>query len=233
MPDPNDDLLRKLTHFSLGTALGDQVPLDALHRILSVAGAEPIALLTAVLGLVTPDKIAGALASVTTFTKHLAPPPSSEKPMWERLSAARGLATCLATAAWTLAHVETFTRFSERLTGFPVLDPAVARAHLGRASISNVGCDGVLAKLLDGDPLGDFEKRLDDHRALVNELIFVWYTSTWRLAPGDTALKPGAVDAALDDPRIPTQALLWPAISAHPPMVPGGYFGHWRYPPES
>ncbi len=29
------------------------------------------------------------------------------------------------------------------------------------------------------------------------------------------------------------RALVWDAIGAHPPTLSNGYFGHWKYPPES
>ena len=28
------------------------------------------------------------------------------------------------------------------------------------------------------------------------------------------------------------ESLIWRAALAHPPALSGGYFGHWRYPPE-
>lgn len=28
-------------------------------------------------------------------------------------------------------------------------------------------------------------------------------------------------------------ALMWEAVGAHVPALSGGYFGHWRYPPET
>ena len=36
----------------------------------------------------------------------------------------------------------------------------------------------------------------------------------------------------LDDPSDHFEAVLWRVIQAHPPGLSGGYFGHWRYPPE-
>ena len=29
------------------------------------------------------------------------------------------------------------------------------------------------------------------------------------------------------------RALVWEAVGAHPPTLSNGYFGHWKYPPES
>jgi len=29
------------------------------------------------------------------------------------------------------------------------------------------------------------------------------------------------------------RALIWETIGAHPPTLSNGYFGHWKYPPES
>jgi len=28
------------------------------------------------------------------------------------------------------------------------------------------------------------------------------------------------------------ESVIWRAIHAHPPALTGGYFGHWKYPPE-
>jgi hypothetical protein len=142
---------------------------------------------------------------------------------------------------WPEARVQSFRAFSERLTGFDALRPELARAHLGRASVSELGCGGALVELLDrwdqavaANTTGAFNEVIGTQDELCKSLIFLWYTSTWPLPnPGNPLLLSARVDVADDDPAITLQALMWTAISAHPPMLTGGYFGYWRYPPES
>jgi hypothetical protein len=40
-----------------------------------------------------------------------------------------------------------------------------------------------------------------------------------------------ALDAATPEPHF--QGLYWQYTRAHAPALPGGYFGHWSYPPEA
>ena len=61
--------------------------------------------------------------------------------------------------------------------------------------------------------------------ALAKRIILLWYTSALRSPDGQLEYS--------SYPALYFSALMWPAMGAHPPALSGGYFGHWRYPPES
>lgn len=52
---------------------------------------------------------------------------------------------------------------------------------------------------------------------LVRNILIVWYN--------------GVVGTAVGPPDTYPDALVWKAISAHPPGLPGPYYGSWAYPP--
>jgi hypothetical protein len=60
---------------------------------------------------------------------------------------------------------------------------------------------------------------------LARQIIFLWYTSA---LPSDD----GKV-WAFGSPEQYFSALMWNTVRAHPPGLSGGYFGHWKYPPDN
>ncbi len=53
---------------------------------------------------------------------------------------------------------------------------------------------------------------------VLKNVLVVWYN--------------GGLGGAVGPPETYADALVWPAISANPPGLPGPYYGHWAYPPE-
>jgi hypothetical protein len=60
---------------------------------------------------------------------------------------------------------------------------------------------------------------------LAREIIVLWFTSAFFSEDGKTS--------TFDTPAQYFSALMWSAMHAHPPGLSGGYFGHWKYPPDN
>jgi hypothetical protein len=64
---------------------------------------------------------------------------------------------------------------------------------------------------------------------LAQQIIVLWYTSALHT-------KDEKGNDLWDFPEDPNQyfgGLVWSVIHAHPLGLSGGYFGHWKYPPEN
>jgi hypothetical protein len=61
--------------------------------------------------------------------------------------------------------------------------------------------------------------------AAVQQLAHLWFAG----APLPINDKP----QSFVSPEAYFGGLLWRAVGAHPPGLSGGYFGHWRYPPDA
>jgi hypothetical protein len=99
-----------------------------------------------------------------------------------------------------------------------------ARARFGDASI-----DSLLTRFGEGGTSAIFaDAEIAGH---ARAIIYCLFTGVLPDAKGEelTAATP-APD--LDDPEDYFEAVLWRVVQAHPPGLSGGYFGHWRYPPE-
>lgn len=57
----------------------------------------------------------------------------------------------------------------------------------------------------------------------VKTIVLLWFTGQIDGASG--ASPSGEADFF--------EALMWSVIGAHPPAFSDGYFGHWRYPPDT
>lgn len=134
---------------------------------------------------------------------------------------------------------------SRVLTGEPFLASDLAEAHLARLR-ADAEADAALDALFDTFARRaqapefdeeDFRRDLTrdpDLGPLVRRIAILWFVGA--LPKPDWATT-SQLERALDydgnDPRPHFGALMWPAMGAHPPGLSGGYFGYWRYPPES
>lgn len=123
---------------------------------------------------------------------------------------------------------ERFLRLSEALVGESPLDAALAGPYLERIQATAEGAD--LEALLDeydaivaagGDVDAAITMRImghDELRRLARVIIVLWYLG--EIGGGGPA-------------EHYFQGLFWKVVSAHPPGLSGGYFGHWAYPPDN
>ena len=85
----------------------------------------------------------------------------------------------------------------------------------------------LLEELHGGDLVRAVQEKLANDPALgptVKSIVILWFT-------GQLQLGQNAAGAATGDDYF--QALMWSCIGSHPPALSDGYFGHWRYPPDS
>jgi hypothetical protein len=125
-----------------------------------------------------------------------------------------------------------FVELSSVLIGQPA-DPATARRHF--ATLQGASKDHPLGpvfqrfravKAAGGDIVQGVKDRLVNDAALgplVKTVMSLWFT-------GQQAGQGAPVFASQDDYF---QALMWSCVGAHPPALSDGYFGHWRYPPDT
>lgn len=109
----------------------------------------------------------------------------------------------------TAVSPEQFLALSQRLTGVPGLDPAVAKTLLGGflATGNGAALAALVAAARPGGPLAD-------------AIVAAWYA--------------GVYDSAAGRPAVATfsDALLWNALSfTKPPSQCGGETGYWARPP--
>ena len=82
-------------------------------------------------------------------------------------------------------------------------------------------------KAAGGDIVRTVQEKLANDAALgpaVKSIVILWFT-------GQLQLGLNAAGAAIGDDYF--QALMWSCIGSHPPALSDGYFGHWRYPPDT
>ena len=82
-------------------------------------------------------------------------------------------------------------------------------------------------KAAGGDTVRAVQDKLANDAALgpaVKSIMILWFT-------GQLQLGLNAAAAATGDDYF--QALMWSCIGSHPPALSDGYFGHWRYPPDT
>jgi hypothetical protein len=132
-----------------------------------------------------------------------------------------------------------FIAMSSTLTGMRDLERGVAEQYLVRISKDKEG--GKLDELLKvfreiqaagGDADEAIRQRIMNDAALgplAQQIIVLWYTSA--LHSQDEKGK--HLFDFPDDPNQYFSGLVWAAIRAHPLGLSGGYFGHWKYPPEN
>ena len=128
--------------------------------------------------------------------------------------------------------VERFVKLSEVLTGVRPLPKALAAEYVERLGAAPEGAN--LNVLLDAFASivaagGDVDAAITTQimndatlQPLVQVVILLWYLGEIR----GQAPQGGRPDHYF-------QGLFWSVISAHPPGLSGGYFGHWTYPPDN
>jgi hypothetical protein len=139
------------------------------------------------------------------------------------------------------ALLASFVRASEALTGLGALDVHLAREYLERMA-THPSLSASLPKLLDavegaaatpGSTIDEAKIAtavMGDAalRSLAQQLIYLWYVSAFYLPnPAEN----GKPMWAYGTPEQYEQALLWPTIRAHVPMVSGGAYGYWASAP--
>lgn len=128
-----------------------------------------------------------------------------------------------------------FIELSQVLVGQPRLDQELADSYLNRIrplAPHGQHLDQLIAvfkeiKAGGGNINSEIETRIMKDAALgplAQQIIFIWYTSG--VSADGEVWQFGSAEEYFS-------ALLWPAIRAHTPGLSGGYFGHWKYPPEN
>lgn len=128
--------------------------------------------------------------------------------------------------------VDRFLRVSEALTGISALESKLAQEYLDRIAATAEGAN--LTDLLDEFDaiVGTTEEieaaitnqimNVPKRQRLAQVIILLWYL--------------GQIHGQKQEGGYPEhyyQGLFWNVISAHPPGLSGGYFGHWSYPPDN
>jgi Membrane bound FAD containing D-sorbitol dehydrogenase len=129
-----------------------------------------------------------------------------------------------------------FLALSRILTGVQNLDATLGRQYLDR--LASTPFEPALRQILerfrglkDDDTRADQVKREivanDLLRPTVCQIILLWYTS----AIPDNLTTPLVLRYGTQEEYF--SALGWRIMGAHVPGLSGGYFGHWRYPPDN
>ena len=121
-----------------------------------------------------------------------------------------------------------FRGLSERLTGFASLDDRLTDLHLLRLLVEPLGDTvGAAIEVLESAPEANVASLLAQHPD-IKPVVEAW---VFQLYIGDTPVDATTVLPPADA-TAHFGALFWRAAEAHPPMLAGGYFGHWHYRPE-
>ena len=135
--------------------------------------------------------------------------------------------------------LDDFIAMSSVLTGTRELDRGIAGQYFERISKDAEGSKlsallGVFREIqaAGGDTTEAIRQRIMNDGALgplAQQIIILWYTSAIHTQDEKGNHK---FDFP-DDPNQYFSGLVWTAIRAHPLGLSGGYFGHWKYPPEN
>src|SRR5260370_5039728 len=145
--------------------------------------------------------------------------------------------------ASSLAHssvLDDFISISRILTGVDNLSSELGCQYLDRMNSSpfNPFLSQILKRfqgLRDKpDVVEQVKKQIvadDSLRPTVCQIILLWYTSTVQDNLGTNP--PVAPVMRFGTQEEYFSGLAWTIIGAHPPGLSGGYFGHWRYRPDT
>ena len=128
----------------------------------------------------------------------------------------------------------TFRDLSALLVGAPSVDESTAERHLG-SLVARFGEAAIEELLVHFTTLQSQEGDLDEAIAtqivkdaefgpIVKSILSLWFAGVVDLAAVPT-VPPTGPDY--------TGALMWTAVGAHAPGFSDGYYGHWRYPPDT
>lgn len=112
---------------------------------------------------------------------------------------------------------------------------ALCREISGFADVSERFARSAFARLTERHGAGAIEAMIALHGQGGGEALFAADAGPSRAVARDLLayLYTGALQ---DMPEVVAEdyfeSLIWRAALAHPPGLSGGYFGHWRYPPE-
>ena len=127
-----------------------------------------------------------------------------------------------------------FRELSVVLTGEAEVSPTTADRHL--ATLSQRLGETEIGEVLERfDALkaqgGDLSAAVGDQiianaslGPAAKAIVLLWFAGVPDLSPG----APGPASEADY-----FEALMWTALGAHPPGCSDGYYGHWRYPPDT
>jgi Membrane bound FAD containing D-sorbitol dehydrogenase len=126
-----------------------------------------------------------------------------------------------------------FVRLSRALTGKEALEPDLSMAYFERARAElTTNLDTLLERFAalessGQDPVSAVRDEIMPNPTLGSAaklILLLWYIGGIKNVSGDWVMQ--SADQYY-------RALVWDAIGAHPPTLSNGYFGHWKYPPES
>jgi hypothetical protein len=132
--------------------------------------------------------------------------------------------------------LEELLALSRVLTGVAALDTQLGSQYLDRlmSSPSALSLERILERFRELQPDATLETQVKQHilsdealRPTVCQIVLLWLTSALRDNEGSPlVLRYGSSEAYFS-------GLAWQIMGAHVPGLSGGYFGHWRYPPDN
>jgi len=130
-----------------------------------------------------------------------------------------------------------FIEISRILTGVEALDVKLGSQYLDRLTKSVF--DPFLREILhrfgglkgSADVAAQVKAQIvaqDTLRPTIGQIILLWYTSATQDTP-----PPNSSPMRFGTQEEYFSGLVWSILGAHVPGLSGGYFGHWRYPPDN
>lgn len=133
-----------------------------------------------------------------------------------------------------MKNLDTFLRLSAALTGFAEVDLlGTGQAERYLRWVEEHADPATLAALFDRarGPLGDEEVAailaMPPLGLLAKQINYLWYTAQWQ-----TLQNGSFVSTAVVSPAAYQEALVWPAMLAHPPGAKQTGFGSWETLPK-
>ena len=133
------------------------------------------------------------------------------------------------------AATAAFRALSTVLTAEPALAPSSVSRHLttlqarlGAAEVEAMLEAFVAVQAAGGDAAAGVRDLLGDAQQgpRLKATLTLWFT-------GQAPIGAAAPAAPLNPAEDYFEALMWSTVGAHAPAFSDGYYGHWRYPPET